>query len=71
MRRVESVLAYLLPTAIHYTTMTLQGYSGRKGAVSNSRSGRADMEEGHGRRQKAVQDTEMDQSSGGEYEMSD
>ncbi|KAM7476005.1 hypothetical protein LguiB_023248 [Lonicera macranthoides] len=46
-------------------------YSGRKGTVSNSRSGRADMDEGHGRRQKVVQDTEMDQSSGGEYEISD
>lgn len=44
-----------------------ESYVGMKG-VSTSKHRRMDMEDVHGRQQKGVQDADMDQSSGAEYE---
>ncbi|CDO97975.1 unnamed protein product [Coffea canephora] len=47
------------------------GYSASKGSGFNSKRARLDMEDGLGQSQKSVDDMEPDQSSGGEYDMSD
>ena len=49
----------------------MQGYSASKGSGFNSKRARLDMEDGLGQSQKSVDDMEPDQSSGGEYDMSD